>query len=90
MKNLLTGLKAVAAIAAALYVGDLIAARVRGDAAFGSVKVSVLYATPLKASKIDFSSGGIQDVECVRSLFPHFSDSPCWYAAKQKTKRIDL
>jgi hypothetical protein len=90
MKAFVNGLKAAAAIAAAVYVGDLIVARARGDAAFGSVKVNVLYATPLKASKIDFSPGGTQDVECVNALFPHFGDAPCWYASKQKTKRVDL
>jgi hypothetical protein len=80
---------AVAALVAA-YVGDLLVARARGDAAFGSTRVNILYATPLKASKVDFASGGAQDVECVRALFPHFGDAPCWYAARQKTKRVDL
>jgi hypothetical protein len=90
----MTRLKGWARLAAAalvaLYVGDLIAARARGDAAFGSVRVNVLYAIPEKAARMDFSAGPPQDVECVRALFPHFGDVPCWYASRQKTKRVDL
>lgn len=32
-------------------------ARLRGDAAFGSVKVNVLYAIPEKAARMDYSTG---------------------------------
>jgi hypothetical protein len=84
------GLRIAAAAFIALYVGDLIVARLRGDAAFGSVNVRVLYAVPEKAARMDFSAGPDQDVECVRALFPHFGDDPCWYVSRQKTKRVDL
>jgi hypothetical protein len=90
MTRLKRAVQLTAAALAALYAGDLIAARARGDAAFGSVTVSVLYAVPEKAARMDFSAGPPQDVECVRALFPHFGDDPCWYAARQKTKRVDL
>jgi hypothetical protein len=90
VKKFLGVLRAVVAALIAVYVGDLAVARARGDAAFGTTRLNVLYATPLKASKVDYTSGGAQDVECVRSLFPHFGDAPCWYAARQKTKRVDL
>jgi hypothetical protein len=90
MKKFMNAVKAVAAISVAIYVGDLIVARIRGDATFSTLKVNVLYETPLKGSKIGFSPGGVQDVECVNALFPHFGDAPCWYASKQKTKRVDL
>jgi hypothetical protein len=83
-------LQAALASLAALYVADLAVARARGDAAFGAVRVSVLYATPLKAARMDYSAGPPQDVECVRSLFPHFGDAPCWYASRRKTRRVDL
>ena len=84
------GLMIAAAALFALYAGDLIVARLRGDAALGSVKVNVLYAIPEKAARMDYSPGAPEDVECVRALFPHFGDAPCWYAARQKTKRVDL
>jgi hypothetical protein len=90
MTRLKRGLQIAAAALVALYVGDLIVVRVRGDAAFGSVRVNVLYAIPEKAARMDYSAGPPQDVECVRALFPHFGDDPCWYASRQKTKRVDL
>ena len=84
------GLAAAAAALVVLYVGDLLAARFRGADAFGSVRVNVLYAIPEKAARMDYSAGAPEDVECVRALFPHFGDDPCWYASRQKTKRVDL
>lgn len=90
MKRLKLALQIFGAALAVLFVGDLIAARVRGDAAFATVKVSVLYAIPEKAARMDYSAGAPEDVECVRALFPHFGDAPCWYASRQKTKRVDL
>ena len=90
MTRLKRGLRIAAAALAALFVGDLVVARVRGDAAIGSVRVNVLYAIPEKAARMDFSAGPPQDIECVRALFPHFGDGPCWFAARQKTKRVDL
>ena len=90
MDRLKNWLRAGVAVLLALYVGDLVVARLRGDAAFGSVRVNVLYAIPEKAARMDYSPGAPQDVECVRALFPHFGDAPCWYASRQKTKRVDL
>jgi hypothetical protein len=83
------GLAAAAAVLAALYVGDLVVAKVRGDGALDTVKLNILYVTPLKASRVDYTSGGVQDVECVRALFPHFGDWPCWYARRQTSKHVD-
>jgi hypothetical protein len=82
-------LGALAALAA-LYVGDLIVARVRGEAAFGSVVVNVYYAVPEKAARMDFTPGQPETDECVRALFPHFGDSPCWYLERHQIKRVDL
>ena len=90
MKGVKLGLQVAAAALAVLYVVDLIVARVSGDVAFGSVRVNVLYAVPEKAARMDFSAGAPQDIECVRALFPHFGDPPCWYASRHKTKRVDL
>jgi hypothetical protein len=90
MARLKSRLLAAAAVLAGLYVADLIVARARGDAALGSVRVSVLYAVPEKAARMDYMAGAPEDVECVRALFPHFGDAPCWYAARRKTKRVDL
>lgn len=90
MKRLIDGLKVAAAALVALYIADLLVARLRGAAAFSTVHVNVMYAIPEKAARMDYSSGPSEDVECVRALFPHFGDAPCWYASRQKLKRVDL
>ena len=90
MTRLMRALQASVAALAVLFVADLLVARARGDAAIASVRVAVLYAIPEKAARMDYSAGPPQDVECVRALFPHFGDAPCWYASRRKTKRIDL
>jgi hypothetical protein len=95
MKRLKAILFAAAAAAVGLYVGDLIVVRVRmavnGDTEpYAQLQMNVLYAVPEKGSKIGYMPGQPETDECVRSLFPHFGDSPCWYASRQKTKRVDL
>jgi hypothetical protein len=95
MKRVQDILIAVAAAAIGLYVGDLIVVRARmaayGDTEpYSQLQMNVLYAVPLKGSKIGFTPGQSETDECVRSLFPHFGDNPCWYASRQKTKRVDL
>jgi len=90
MRRLRRGLLAAAAALFAVFAADLIVARLRGDAAFSTVRVDVLYAVPEKAARMDYSTGAPEDVECVRALLPHFGDAPCWYASRRKTKRVDL
>ena len=95
MKRLKQILLSLAAVAVGSYVADLIIVRVRmavyGDTEpYRQLQMNVLYAVPLKGSKIGFTPGQAETDECVRSLYPHFGDSPCWYAARQKTKRVDL
>ena len=89
------GLAAAFAALAFLYIGDLIVVRarmaLRGDGEpFDAVTVNVYYAVPEKANRMDFSPGAPETVECVRALFPHFGDAPCWRARRTKTKRVDL
>ncbi|MFI5361068.1 MAG: hypothetical protein ACHQ49_03775 [Elusimicrobiota bacterium] len=52
--------------------------------------MSVYYAVPEKAARMDFMPGAPQDVECVRAVFPHFGDAPCWYASRHTVQRVDL
>jgi hypothetical protein len=90
VKRLIDALKIAAAALVALYIADLLVLRLRGDAAFSTVRVNVIYAVPEKAARMDYSSGPPEDVQCVRSLFPHFGDAPCWYASRRTMKRVDL
>jgi hypothetical protein len=53
---------------------------------YGQVQVRLFYAMPLKGNRTEYRDGGIQKQTCVRSLFPHFGFSPCWYAARHTEK----
>jgi hypothetical protein len=75
-----------------LYGGDYLRVRYRmahpqaGDA-FGSV--TVVDATTLKNGKTEFFLDQAQKQVCVHALFPHFGDSPCWYASRKTVKTIE-
>jgi hypothetical protein len=45
-------------------------------------KVTTYEAGALKGGKQEFYFDQPQVVECVRALFPHFGDPPCWYARR--------
>jgi hypothetical protein len=81
------------ALAAAVYGGDWFSLRVRswrhGDV-FGSVSVTPVYVIHEKNGKTQYQYDSPQDQTCVRSLFPHFGYSPCWYVSRHQEKRIEI
>ena len=53
-----------------------------------SVQVKQFLRTPLKGQKEEFDYMGTVDQPCVRSLFPHSSESPCWWLARHKIQWV--
>jgi hypothetical protein len=90
MKRALIGILSVVAL---LYLSDygwlFIRAHSNGQA-FGSVTLDTIYAVKLKNGKTEFDYAGPQNVECVRSLLPHYGDQPCWYASRKKEQQINI
>ena len=84
--------------AAIMYAGDYAVLRCRiaypkTGAAFGTVRMERLYAIPQKNGKIDYEFDAQQpevDTPCVRSLFPHMDQSPCWYLRRNSQKPISM
>jgi hypothetical protein len=80
-------------LAAMVYGGDWLQLRYRnwkrGDA-FGSVTVTPVYVIQEKNGKTVYQYDPPQDEACVRSLFPHFGYSPCWYLSRHPEKHIDI
>jgi hypothetical protein len=78
--------------AAALYLGDYgwLWLRGRRGAALGSVSLDTYYTAKLKSGKTEFDYVGQQAIECVRSLFPHWGDQPCWYVSRKKEQHVDI
>jgi len=69
-------LQVVLAFLVVLYVGDWAVQRVAGSS---SVQVEQFLRTPLKGQKEEFDYMGTVAQPCARSLFPHDSESPCWW-----------
>lgn len=82
----------LAGVLLALYVGDYVFLwlRIQRGNTFGSVTVRRYYAVPQKSGKIEFLQAEPQDQTCVRSLFPHMGDAPCWYVRRHTEQRIDI
>ena len=84
---------AVFALTTLIYGGDSLwagyRARRSGDA-FGSVSVTPVYVIHEKNGKTEYQFAQPQDQPCVRSLFPHFGYSPCWYVSRHTEKRIEI
>jgi len=62
------------------------AARMKRGNAYGSVTVSQFLATPLKGSKEEYDYLGSVDQPCVKSIFPHGGDQPCWWLERHRTQ----
>ena len=82
-------LQVVLATLVVLYLGDWITLRVKtGAQGSNSVQVEQFLRTPLKGQKEEFDYMGTVDQPCVRSLFPHSSESPCWWLARHKIQWV--
>ncbi len=86
LKKILIG---AAAALACVYAVDFVLIHLSNDQ-FDTVTVTRVYAEALKGKKIDYESGGSSDVQCVKSLFPHFDDNPCWYLRRHNSVTVEM
>jgi len=76
-----------------IYAGDYAVVRFRipkGRDPFGTVQVRIYYSVTKKDGKPDFYFNPPENQPCVRSLFPHFGYSPCWYLKRHKVQKISM
>ena len=94
MKRTFTRLGAASLLLlAVLFIGDSLSVRYRFPGnrdPFGTVEVETYYAVLKKDGKTEYIQGDTENQTCVRSLFPHNGYWPCWYANRNKVKRIDI
>jgi hypothetical protein len=75
------------------YAGDYLSVRCRIPKSrdpFATVTVQPYYAIHQKNGKTEYDFVPPESEVCVRSLFPHFGYSPCWYLKRHTEKRIDI
>jgi hypothetical protein len=75
------------------YVGDYLSVRYRIPKSrdpFSTVTIQPYYAIHQKNGKTEYDFAQPETQVCVRSLFPHFGYSPCWYVNRHTEKRIDI
>jgi hypothetical protein len=74
---------------ATVYLCDYLSLRLKIPAnRIGSVQMQRSWAVTMKDRKTEFMFDPPQAEECVNSLFPHFGDSPCWYAERHRKQRV--
>ena len=57
---------------------------------YGSVTVQVYYAVPQKNGKMEYDFQSSEEETCVKSIFSHLGDRPCWYARTHRDREINL
>jgi len=78
---------------AALYAGDYLSARYRipgNRQTLGSVQVKTLWAIRQKSGKFDYQLGDTVEQPCIRSIFPQFGYTPCWYLNRHASQVIEV
>ena len=94
MKSVLLRIAAAVVILTLLtYVGDYLSVRYRipnGRDPFSTVTIQPYYAIHEKNGRTEYDFAQPQTQVCVRSIFPHFGYSPCWYVNRHTDKRIDI
>ena len=72
-----------------LYLGDWAVLHIRtGGQDSASVQVDQFLRTRLKGQKEEFDYMGTVAQPCVPSLFPHRSETPCWWLRRHKTQWV--
>ena len=72
-----------------LYLGDWAILHLKSaDHQSSSVQVDQFLRTPLKGQKEEFDYMGTAAQSCVTSLFPHESQTPCWWLKRHKTQWV--
>jgi hypothetical protein len=73
-----------------VYVADYAVLRLRGAARYDTIQVDVIDQIPQKGNKAEYIPEGRQPQTCVRSLFPHDGNQPCWYLRRHTTQQVNF
>lgn len=85
LRRIKQGIAVALTAATALYGLDFGYARMRSDA-FAEYPVDRMYEMTNRWGGVEFSVGRSGYERCVKSLFPHFGNVPCWYLRTQEVR----
>lgn len=80
-------------LASCAYAVDYLVVRFKisdGRDPFSTVTIQPYYAIHQKNGRTEYDYAPPENQVCVRSLFPHFGYSPCWYVKRHTDRRIDI
>jgi hypothetical protein len=74
------------------FAGDYLSLRLRipNREPFGSVQVQRMFEVAMKNHTTEYMPEEPRPQACVRSLFPHFGDAPCWYLVRHPRQIVKL
>ena len=87
-------LVAIFALTLVCFVADYGWLRVRAARdpgnAYDSVQVEIVYQIPQKGNKAEYVPQDTQTQGCVRSIFPHLGQQPCWYLRRHTQQQVNF
>jgi hypothetical protein len=84
-------LKIAILLVLAIYLGDYVSAKYQipsGRQTLDTVEIQRDFALMQKDRKFEYLNSTVVEEECVLSLFPHFSDPPCWYLRRHTQQHV--
>lgn len=92
-RALALGIAGLLLVAALVYVLDYAWLRfriARHQNAYDTVQVQVVEQIPQKGNKAEYVPEDPQQQTCVRSLFPHSGNPPCWYLRRHAQQQVNF
>ncbi len=85
-------LAALAVFSASAFLADWVVLQVRahGGSAYATVVVNISYVIHQKNGKLEYLYDPPLAVPCVRALFPHAQQAPCWWLARHTDQQKDI
>ena len=84
----LIGLGLLVVVYAADYI-SIVYRIPRGREQFGSVEVQKVLAVPQKDKKTEYIADPPEAQQCLHSLFPQLSLTPCWYLERHANQQVN-
>ena len=90
MKRVLVrGVLIALAALAFLYIVDYVVLRVRPNP-HDQVMVDTIYALHKTKNLTNYMPGNSASQECVKSIFPHMDEQPCWWLRRHTEKQVEM